>query len=887
MPTFSQIYKFFLTVFLGLFIILFPLLLILSFPLVTRAETNISQGYLTNGGYWTKQNSPYILKDNITVPLGQKLTIMPGVTVLSDPVGTQSGEPYSMSISGDLDIFGSREEPVNITGLGKVYLGKNNKIDHAIFENTGLSTRSGTTTISNSKITGASIALDATSARVDIKDSDISKNKMGIFSRVWLPGPFLVFNYNDSSGIGGIGNVLDVDPVQNIINIHNTVFEGNEGVSIRNLTANTIDATDNWWGSPSGPGIKVLGPVRVDPWQVEDPKTKPDPVSCCSNVLFLPGFEGSRQYKGTNRLWEPNVVSDVRSLYLDENGKSLDQTIYTKDIIDAGLGVEAVYKKFISKMDALVENKTINSWLPFAYDWRMNVTDILPITQALALASSSRTGKITIVAHSNGGLVAKMLGHELEKIGKENIIDKVILVGVPQLGTPMAVTSMLHGFGQDILAGLILPSYVARTFGLNMPGAYGLLPSQNYFSKVFDPIITLADGVVDSYDGLTKFLTGESDSRTQPTEKDLRLPSILSSNLLSKSQWVHSIIDNWKFPDPTKVFSVVGWGSPTISGLDYKKIGLSAKVWPVARKTIGGDGIVINQSAESYGEPIYFNQGLLNHDNRLSKEISHMNLLEADDVEGIISRLVGTTTIATYSSPYISLEKPKASDYPWMRWLTVSVHSPVDIDVYGSKGGHIGMVPLPDYPDSEIKILDNTLGGQFEQMGEEKFVTLLADDTYTVKLKGKDFGTFIYKVQKFVGDTLVEVASTTFYDLPVTPTLIASTTVSGLNIEAPLKLDIQGDGVIDSIAMKDQLIDPKIYFESLRMYIKSLKISESDKSKFLKRINKIETDMEKDKTKKVIMKISDFMKKIEKYMPGQEQNIEQMLSSLLENLEQP
>ena len=42
------------------------------------------------------------------------------------------------------------------------------------------------------------------------------------------------------------------------------------------------------------------------------------------------------------------------------------------------------------------------------------------------MASSSQTGKVNIVTHSNGGLIAKALINKLKKLGKENLIDKKI-----------------------------------------------------------------------------------------------------------------------------------------------------------------------------------------------------------------------------------------------------------------------------------------------------------------------------------------------------------------------------------------------------------------------------------------------------------------------------
>ena len=80
-------------------------------------------------------------------------------------------------------------------------------------------------------------------------------------------------------------------------------------------------------------------------------KVDPDPiVTCCSNVIFLPGIDASTLYtknsKGTNnKLWEPNRNLDVEKLYLDEKGNSLDSEIYVGDIIESAYGFKKIYKK--------------------------------------------------------------------------------------------------------------------------------------------------------------------------------------------------------------------------------------------------------------------------------------------------------------------------------------------------------------------------------------------------------------------------------------------------------------------------------------------------------------------------------------------------------------
>ena len=96
-----------------------------------------------------------------------------------------------------------------------------------------------------------------------------------------------------------------------------------------------------------------------------------------------------------------------------------------------------------------------------------------------------------IIAHSNGGLLAKALLTELKNRNIENKVDRVIFIGTPQLGTPKAIGTILHGYDQtDSLGGIVTNAHTAREVINNMPGAYGLLPSEGYFMNSTEPVVS-------------------------------------------------------------------------------------------------------------------------------------------------------------------------------------------------------------------------------------------------------------------------------------------------------------------------------------------------------------------------------------------------------------
>src|SRR3989344_852173 len=224
-------------------------------------------------------------------------------------------------------------------------------------------------------------------------------------------------------------------------------------------------------------------------------------TDCFSNVLFLPGIKGSVLKKSADTLWPPTVFSfnDIEQLALTDEGES-EYNIYTDGILNKFI-TTPIYEPFSDFMDGLILQELINEWLPLAYDWRFSPKKILQdgiktqsevlnvIDEIETLAINSKTGKVIIVAHSMGGFFGKAIIKELENRGESGLIDSFVMVGVPQLGTPQATAAMLHGDDEGIVAGLVVNASEMRAIAQNMPSAYNLLPSPQYFDQVSDPVI--------------------------------------------------------------------------------------------------------------------------------------------------------------------------------------------------------------------------------------------------------------------------------------------------------------------------------------------------------------------------------------------------------------
>ena len=489
------------------------------------------------------------------------------------------------------------------------------------------------------------------------------------------------------------------------------------------------------------------------PWLDHDPTTPGNP--CCSSVLFLPGIEGSRLYATQNgsfdpgeairRLWEPISNGEVRSLYLDKNGYS-SSSIYVGSPIDKALGVMDVYGKFMDFLNGLVKTGEIKEWRSFGYDWRLPASDIVldpamraTTTESLiaiteALASRSKTGKVTIIAHSYGGLVAKYLIKALEDIGESDIVDKVISVAVPYIGTPQALAGLLHGDDTAIAYGVILMRSVARGLAENMPSVYLLLPSSRYFTEVKAPVISFETKKVslvnngsysqniDSSAGQRGFIADIFDERSKAGIFDTSLPLIGNDLLLSEADAFHDDIDGYGWPSSIEDWALVGWNKPTTSGIYYyDTASCSVPMFGIPcpghkdLKTDMGDGTVIAKSA-AFGNDAgrIISLDLKAIDKAERGYFNHMNILESSTTQAAIRKIVigsstsgtGAGSSASGSGGSVSSGSSLASERNMLQGisnedpistektdsLSVIVSAPAEIHVYDKYGNHTGPI---------------------------------------------------------------------------------------------------------------------------------------------------------------------------------------------------
>lgn len=657
-------------------------------------------------------------------------------------------------------------------------------------------------------------------------------------------------------------------------NIHNNILSG--AFTFRNVD---LDFKNNYWGDSTGPfhidsnpdgsGDIVSDNITFYPWLLSWPPVE-ECLDCSSNVMFFPGAQASRLYGDVTdcdvvvpnacseqQLWVSNNKILHEEMFLDEFGKSLND-VYTKNdtesiegdggekgVIDEILTLN-IYKSFIGDLRTLKKDDVINDYKLIPYDWRVSLQDIITngkvvgenlsyvdtqdfsqsfiLNQLRQQALTSKTGKVTLIAHSTGGLVIKALIQKLKDTNDPlyDKIDKIIFVAVPQVGTPEATIAMLHGI--PLGYGVLMPTDRSRQLGENMPTVYNLAPSSAYFDTVDtnqSPLIIFPEHAlfaeqierygfsIDTPEELKDYILG-GDSRIKPSVDDTDKPNIGNTYLYEQAENIHQIIDAWQPSPNTKIIEVAGWGEETKVGLKYvvkkKFFGLGGEYIsykPI--KVVDGDSTVAFPSAlwmennENVEEWIV---DLLFYNSLPGPSRDHKNILEVNNLRDFIKAQIQNTAFNDNQNIVMKNNLSLLSIEPRLHF---TLHSPLTLGITDSEGRYTGLVPETSEIKQEIPDVN------YDSIGTVQFISVPVGIPYTLKLDGYEEGSFTLDVEKQEGNNITQ--EYYFEAIPSSDKTLAYLDI-GTDFEilnSKLKVDIDGDGAIDEIYPKEvETIDPVV-----------------------------------------------------------------------------
>lgn len=488
-------------------------------------------------------------------------------------------------------------------------------------------------------------------------------------------------------------------------------------------------------------------------------------------VILIPGILGTEMDQGSTVLW-PNFLNMLTS----GDDSFMDPLMMSGDGIpsynDVRIGdVLRINQLFIPQVsfdyfgaltnqfnDAGYQENT--DLFVFPYDWRLDnkITAQNLKNKIEAVLAQTGSTKIDLVAHSMGGLVAKQYIVD-NGSGK---VDKLVFVATPQLGAPKALKALV--FGDNFGIPLILNPAEMKKLSQNMSSAYELLPSQNYIQE---------------FGGY--FLENGATADTYAETKDYLLNKGANSLLLGNAENFHSqALDNFTAPGST-TYNIVGCNTPTIGRIikrnNYLEDGVIAEDYDVDE--VAGDGTVPLTSALA-----------VKADNRYYvTRADHATMPSMDGIRQLIVQIVSD---GVNTSTFPATVRTDPSQCGMVRGKLISVHSPIDLNVYDQNGNHEG-------PNATGTIDQMIPGATYENIANNKFIFLPEDSgqIYTVKLDATATGTFTFRVSAIANNTTQQ---TVYYgDTAITPTSRGRMTITPTSDDTILQLDANGTNEFVSI----------------------------------------------------------------------------------------
>lgn len=200
-------------------------------------------------------------------------------------------------------------------------------------------------------------------------------------------------------------------------------------------------------------------------------------------IVFVPGISGSELIFQNMQppIWPPKVTDLFVYRELDE---LLDpQNVTVGNVIDTVLDVMMVYQTTENDLRSIASS--INGggngpYLPVPYDWRIDLLSAVDTlaNKIAAFANTPGLTEITVVAHSMGGLLTRLL---LEwKYANSappawlSKITQALFICTPHLGAPTALARLL---GLEVTETVIQPDQMKKfAADPDFPAVYQLLP---------------------------------------------------------------------------------------------------------------------------------------------------------------------------------------------------------------------------------------------------------------------------------------------------------------------------------------------------------------------------------------------------------------------------
>jgi len=546
-------------------------------------------------------------------------------------------------------------------------------------------------------------------------------------------------------------------------------------------------------------------------------------------VIFVPGLLGTEISDGRDLLWldVERIVSlanddsflDVLSFdgnllpiselklsdVIKEKNYSLFNTInfhydYSRGLID----------EFTAQGYDADEDSEDQTFYTFPYDWRYGASGIYPksddvsqidVTNSVLLgrqieelAKISPTGRVDVIAHSLGGLIAKkyVLESDDPKIGK------LVFVGVPNLGAPLAGRALIAGTDFGVFG---LNPQELKKISQNMPAAYDLLPSETYFSAKGEWMNIVKPT---SVFGINETKTLDwAQTRIYLAGAGMNGAAIAGSIALHDANFDGDFANDIFGGKGVDAYNIAGCKSATFSVLrDWQNKDGTHSHYEFFQFANGDDTVPFESA----------NRKLAKDENTFyAPKTKHGQMPSLDGVRQKIAAIVSGQNVSVSQAKIISRPQLLANvDLCKLYGTTIKIESPLAIKITDNLGNTIEYVENVG-PKNEIP------GAGFEIIGEKKFVYLPrgGGEQYQIDLRGTDNGFFTLTTQTVENDILQE--QRVFGAIPVSVDSRGKLEI--YDQETILEIDNNGDGKTDQAFAQDDDLTIYELIENLNRYI--------------------------------------------------------------------
>jgi len=194
-------------------------------------------------------------------------------------------------------------------------------------------------------------------------------------------------------------------------------------------------------------------------------------------IIFIPGILGSRLSLNEEEVWPPTPVEAWSGYH--RIPQLMDPGVIATGIIDNVLCFQ--FYKPIDDDLAAIAAATGAVKVDFFYDWRKDIKLYAApmLAQKLQQVAASGAQSITLVAHSMGGLVARLLleGGDYANEAWFAKIKRFVGICNPHHGAPQALAEAMGLAGTSGIAADDMPTLTSDP---RYPAAYQNLPAPNY-----------------------------------------------------------------------------------------------------------------------------------------------------------------------------------------------------------------------------------------------------------------------------------------------------------------------------------------------------------------------------------------------------------------------